>query len=231
MAKKSKSPKQTKHGMRIISPDDDLLALFDERDNSGQANETGSDSHAEHVHIEKKHPQKVARAKKALSSDSSQQSRLPQTSHKISVHVQHTPADAAADDDDDNFEDMLKASLSKMKIKDILAEKHGNVAEKVTTIREIIKTHPAPQMQIDLHGCNREEAERQADSFIYNASYKGLKTVRIIVGKGIHSAGLAVLPNVIENKIIALKREQVVLSYCWEKGKKHKSGAMIVYLT
>ncbi len=86
-------------------------------------------------------------------------------------------------------------------------------------------------MQIDLHGCNREEAERKADSFIYNASYKGLKTVRIVVGKGIHSAGKAVLPDIIETKMIALKKEQVVLSYCWEKRKKRKSGAIIVYLT
>ena len=225
MAQKPKTPKKTKHGMRIISPDDDLLALFNESDNSGE-----TISHAEHAHIEKKHPQKVTRAKKTPSSDSSLQSRLPQTSQKISVHAQHTPADYDGADDD-NFEDMLKASLSKMKIEDILAEKHGDVAEKVTTIREIVKTHPAPQMQIDLHGCNREEAERKADSFIYNASYKGLKTVRIIVGKGIHSTGGAVLPDVIKKKVIALKREQVVLNYCWEKGKKHKSGAMIVYLT
>ncbi|MDM8555446.1 Smr/MutS family protein [Desulfococcaceae bacterium HSG7] len=210
MARKSKAPQKTKLGMRIISPDDDLSALFEESSDSDQKNKTESASHTEHAHLLKKHPQE----------------EIPV--NKIPDHIRHTPADSY---DDDNFEAMLEASWSKTTIKDILAEKYGNATEDLATTREIVKTHPAPQMQIDLHGCNREEAERLADSFIYNASYKGLKTVRIIVGKGIHSAGKAVLPDVIETKIIALKREQVVLSYGWEKRQKHKSGAMIVYLT
>jgi DNA-nicking Smr family endonuclease len=206
MTKKSKAPQKTKLGVRIISSDDDLSALFEANCNSSRKNETRSASHTEHAH-----PQKVTSAK------------------KTPTHARHTPADSY--DDDDNFEAMLEASWSETTIKDILAEKHGDFTEEPTTIRKMVKTHPAPQMQIDLHGCNREEAERLADSFIYNASYEGLKTVRVIVGKGIHSAGKAVLPDVIETKIIALKREQVVLSYCWEKRQKHKSGAMIVYLT
>jgi len=213
MTRKSKTLQKTKLGMRIISPDDDLSALFQDSADSDRKNETESASHTEHAHLPKKHPQNETSVNK--------------------ISTRRIPADSSSydDDDDDNFEAMLEASWSKTTIEDILTEKYDDVAEKLDTTREIVKTHPAPQMQIDLHGCNREEAERMADSFIYNASYKGLKTVRIIVGKGIHSAGKAVLPDVVETKIIALKREQVVLSYGWEKRQKHKSGAMIVYLT
>ncbi len=223
MAPKSETPKRTKQGLRIISADDDLMALFDESNNSKE-----TDSHPKTIHQLKKQPTSVTCVQNALTSDGLRESRSPLTSRKIPVSVQNTTADSG--NDDENFEDMLEASLSKMKINDILKQKNGDVDEESTSIQELVKSHPPPQMQIDLHGCTRKEAKRKADSFIYSASYKGLKTVRIIVGKGIHSTGDAVLPDVIETKMIALKKERVVLSYCWEKRKKRKSGAMIVYL-
>ncbi len=204
MTAKSKTPKKTKHGLRIISPDDDLSALFDETDYSAE-----TASCTKYDHKKKKQAQ-------------------PADSDKAPSCYRDTPANSY--DDDNNFKAMLEASLSKMKIEDILSEKHSDLAEESSVIREIIKTYPAPQQRIDLHGCTGQEAARKAGSFIRNASYRGLKTVRIIVGKGIHSAGRAVLPDIIENKMIALKKAQVVLSYCWEKRKKSKSGAMIVYL-
>jgi len=223
MTAKFKTSEKTKHGLPILSSEDDLLALFDENSPSEE-----TVSHTEHTHQHKKPPQNTISAEKMPVSESARPSQASLTSHKFPGNAQHAPV--VSDDDDDNFADMFEASLSEIKIRDILAEKHGDVIEQRPTTREIVKTRPAPQMQIDLHGCNRKEAEQKADSFIYSARYKGLKTVRIIVGKGIHSRGEAVLPDVIEKNIIALKKKQVVLSYCWEKRKKRKSGAVIVYL-
>ncbi|OQX20720.1 MAG: hypothetical protein BWK80_35435, partial [Desulfobacteraceae bacterium IS3] len=57
-----------------------------------------------------------------------------------------------------------------------------------------------------------------------------LRTVRIIVGKGLHSEGKAVLRDVVEEKLVSLKREGMILSFKWEKTNKLKSGAIIVYL-
>ena len=50
------------------------------------------------------------------------------------------------------------------------------------------------------------------------------------MGKGLHSEDRAVLPDVIEDLLTDMKREDIVLSYRWEKRVKRKSGAVIVYL-
>lgn len=103
--------------------------------------------------------------------------------------------------------------------------------KKPLTATEKIKLYPqVPQAELDLHGYTGREAGIKAETFIRNTRVRGLKTVRIIVGKGLHSTGKAVLPDVVEAKIIDLKRKKWVLSYKWEKKDKRKSGALIVYL-
>lgn len=98
------------------------------------------------------------------------------------------------------------------------------------TVRERIKTYPPPQVELDLHGNKAAEAVKRTEAFIENARQKKIRTVRIIVGKGLHSGGKAVLPDVIEEKIIRLKRKNWLLGFEWEKKDKRKSGALIVYL-
>jgi DNA-nicking Smr family endonuclease len=98
------------------------------------------------------------------------------------------------------------------------------------TVSERIKTYPAPQLELDLHGATASEAEKRTEAFIENARRKKIRTVRIIVGKGLHSEGKVVLPDVVEKKIIRLKRKNWLLGFEWEKKDKRKSGALIVYL-
>lgn len=93
-----------------------------------------------------------------------------------------------------------------------------------------IKTYPPPQKELDLHGYTGDEAEIAAGHFIQDARQKRIQTVRIIVGKGLHSEGKAVLPDIIERMVIGLKRQNQVIAYHWEKKDKRKSGAVIVYL-
>jgi hypothetical protein len=97
-------------------------------------------------------------------------------------------------------------------------------------LKEKLRRYPAPQAQLDLHGATASKAHQQATAFIRRARADGLFTVRIIVGKGLHSEGGAVLPDVVEDLLVALKREDLVLSYRWEKRIKRKSGALIVFL-
>jgi DNA-nicking Smr family endonuclease len=85
-------------------------------------------------------------------------------------------------------------------------------------------------MELDLHGATAPDAEKRTESFIENARREKIRTVRIIVGKGLHSEGKAKLPDVVEKKIIRLKRKNWLLGFEWEKKDKRKSGAMIVYL-
>jgi len=107
---------------------------------------------------------------------------------------------------------------------------HGALQNKPLTMAEQLKAFPGPQSELDLHGHTSAEAETITNSFIWNCRYRGLKTIRIIVGKGLHSENKAVLPDVVHSKLIELKQQKAVLAYKWEQKEKHKSGAIIVYL-
>lgn len=106
----------------------------------------------------------------------------------------------------------------------------GFFAPRRLTLKEKLCRYPAPQAQVDLHGDTALIARQRADAFLRRAAADGSLTLRIIVGRGLHSEGGAVLPDVIEDLLMAMKREGLVLSYRWEKAVKRKSGAVIVYL-
>ena len=90
--------------------------------------------------------------------------------------------------------------------------------------------YPPPQATLDLHGEIAIVAERKTVSFVHVSQAEGLKTVRIITGKGLHSpGGKAVLPDVVEGQLAVLKHEGVVVNYGWDKKVKSKSGAILVY--
>lgn len=90
--------------------------------------------------------------------------------------------------------------------------------------------YPPPQENLDLHGLNSEEAESRVESFLLTARKKGLRTVRIITGKGIHSAGDPVLRNLMDQLSRTLKSRGEIRNFVWEKGQREKSGAVILYL-
>jgi DNA-nicking Smr family endonuclease len=90
--------------------------------------------------------------------------------------------------------------------------------------------YPAPQEELDLHRRTGFEAQHRIESFVQTARGKGLLTLRIITGKGLHSDGPAVLPEVTESKLLELRERGLVLAFRWEKEKKERSGAIIVYL-
>ena len=98
------------------------------------------------------------------------------------------------------------------------------------TLKERMKRYPQPQRQLDLHGLTAIQAEQHTDTYIHTAHADGLFTLRIIVGKGMHSEFGAVLPDVVEDRLSRLKRDGLVMAYRWDKGVKRKSGAVIVYL-
>ncbi len=131
-----------------------------------------------------------------------------------------------------SFDELLEKSLTIKSSQDLIKEKIAASSEK-TSLSKISKlmNNPEPQDEIDLHGLKGNEAELKADFFIRDSKARGLVTIRIIVGKGIHSKGRAVLPDIIEGKMIDLKREGQIHTFKWEKGKKLKSGAVIVYLS
>lgn len=88
----------------------------------------------------------------------------------------------------------------------------------------------SPQKELDLHGCNGREAELRIESFIQACRHERLAMLRIITGKGLHSSGAPVLPDVAEHKLYELKEKKIITSFYWEKKYKSTSGALIVLL-
>ncbi|MGE0083188.1 MAG: Smr/MutS family protein [Desulfococcaceae bacterium] len=148
--------------------------------------------------------------------------RFPQHSLHNSLH-----SNDAADD----FQTLLHQSLGERGMEDMLKKKfEGQAQVPPKPLRKKIAEYPPPQEVMDLHGCTADQAEEKTEAFIRRARHKGMRTLLIIVGKGLHSEGKAVLPDVVENRLVLLKQKNWVLSYEWEKKIQRKSGAVIVYL-
>ncbi len=152
--------------------------------------------------------------------------RFPQHSKNSSVY-----SSVNANDADNDFQKMLHQSLGERGMEDMLKKKfEGQAQVPPKPLRKKIAEYPPPQEVMDLHGCTAEQAEEKTEAFIRSARHKGMRTLLIIVGKGLHSEGKAVLPDVVENRLVLLKQKNWVLSYEWEKKIQRRSGAVIVYL-
>ena len=97
-------------------------------------------------------------------------------------------------------------------------------------VKKRLKRYPPVEVELDLHGYTAIGAQVKARSFIHSCKHQGYFTVRIIVGKGLHSDCGPVLPDVVEDVLKEMKKQDLVISYEWDKRKKSKSGAVIVYL-
>jgi len=97
-------------------------------------------------------------------------------------------------------------------------------------VKKRLKRYPSPEVELDLHGYTTIGAQVKARSFIRTAKHQGFFTIRIIVGKGLHSDLGPVLPDVVEDVLREMKKQDLVIWYEWDKKKKSKSGAVIVYL-
>ena len=108
---------------------------------------------------------------------------------------------------------------------------HGRYGK---TIRDILSgrlPRRTPEEELDLHGSTAELAREQVAHFLRGMRTRNKKCVRIIVGKGLHSPGRAVLPDIAEKEAASLKKEGIVRTFYWEKRRKMKSGSLIVILT
>jgi len=124
---------------------------------------------------------------------------------------------------EENFELLLEASLKQRK---------SPGKKKITPIplKKRLRRYPPPEADLDLHGYTALGAELKAKSFILTCKHEGYFSLRIIVGKGLHSDIGPVLPDVIEDLLRILEKQNIVLAYKWDQQLKSKSGAVIIYL-
>lgn len=123
-----------------------------------------------------------------------------------------------------DFTELLEASFRNKK------PRKKNAPKEPMPIQKRLKRYPPVETTLDLHGFTAVGAQVKARSFISSCKQKGLFTVRIIVGKGLHSDMGPVLPDVVEDVAKEMKHQGIVLSFQWEKKKKTDSGALIIYL-
>lgn len=204
--------KNNRQGIKILSPDDHL---FDQNTDTEIADQS---------------------FEQLLEKSFNEKPPVPIKKTKQGVKQLATGDDLLADfkekyNPDKSFEALLEESLSAESGQALIKDKI-RCSDRIELSRKAkISSYPAPQEEIDLHGIKGDEAELKTDFFIRDAKARGLVSVRIIVGKGIHSQGRAVLPDIVEGKIIDLKREGQVSTFKWEKEKKRKSGSIIIWLS
>lgn len=131
----------------------------------------------------------------------------------------------------EDFRTLLEQSDLDEQLSEAIREKRQGLEDHPpVAATDRLRDYPPPEADLDLHGCTGREAESATDAFLADAQRRGLKTVRIIVGKGLHTPDRPVLPDVIERRLATLRRQGMVLTFRWEKMRKRKSGAVHVFL-
>ena len=132
--------------------------------------------------------------------------------------------------EDDNFPDLLDLSLKGKNMQTMMIEKKDKAVPAPVPLKKRLKRYPPPQKILDLHGDTASTAELKTDTYIRTCKRNGIFTLRIVVGRGLHSECGPVLPDIIEELLIKLKKQDIVLWFTWDRKKKSRSGSLIVYL-
>jgi len=207
---KKKQKKRNRHGILVLEDEKDLFGLMAEE--AKREGDRVVPSATRQVEAEA-----IAPAKK-----------VQRDRHGLPILEQ---GQIPASEESDEFAELLASSLSEKSGEVLLSEKVDKIEQARTlTVKERLKRYPAPQGQLDLHGYTAAKADQTAEHYVRRAFSVGTYTLRLIVGKGLHSEHGAVLPDTIADRMTTLKQEGIVLAWAWEKGKKSKSGSILVYL-
>ena len=152
----------------------------------------------------------------------------PKTAVQEKSAFRNAAEEQGCEDNDDfleneDFATMLEESFKIKKSKSI-----GK--PKPLPLKKRLKRYPGVELELDLHGYNAIGAQLKLRSFLQTCKHQGFFTVRIIVGKGLHSEDGAVLPDIVEDELKEMKKQNLVIFYEWDRKKKKTSGAIIVYL-
>jgi DNA-nicking Smr family endonuclease len=131
----------------------------------------------------------------------------------------------------DEFEQLMESALEGLDQTEMMSRKQDELpADRRPSLRRRLRDYPPPQAELDLHGFTSAQAAEKTEAFLRTSRNRGRRTVIIITGRGIHSDGRPVLPDVVESRIADLRRRNWILASQWERGSKKRSGALIVYI-
>ncbi len=151
---------------------------------------------------------------------------------KTAVQKKSTFKDAAEEQDrEDNDDSLENEDFATMLEESFKIKKSKPIGKpKPLPLKKRLKRYPGVELELDLHGYNAIGAQLKLRSFIQTCKHQGFFTIRIIVGKGLHSEDGAVLPDIVEDELKEMKKQNLVIFYEWDRKKKRTSGAIIVYL-
>ena len=130
--------------------------------------------------------------------------------------------------DEENLNELLETYSSESDVQAAMKEKEQNKLQENEPVRI---PNREPEDELDLHQQTGKEAENSIEAFIRSSYKNGVKILKIITGKGLHSeGGRSVLRSLTAKKISGLQKEGLVTVWKWESKNETKSGAMIVYL-
>ncbi|WP_459914311.1 Smr/MutS family protein [Desulfocicer niacini] len=155
---------------------------------------------------------------------------LDKDQHLSDVFKVSEKEDESAPEEVENFSELLESSLKGKNQDALLREKRDRAPSAPVSLKKRLKRYPPPEKQLDLHGLTGAEADVQAETYLRHSWRNGFFTLRLVVGRGLHSEAGAVLPHVVEDLLVRLKRDGVVLWFEWDRKQKFRSGAVIVYL-
>ncbi len=95
-------------------------------------------------------------------------------------------------------------------------------------IRQVARGQLKPEAELDLHGLTADEALAKVRFSLQDARYRGLQTLLIITGKGLHSSDGPVLRLAVE-KLLAQMHE-MVLEWGVAPRRYGGGGAVVVFL-
>jgi DNA-nicking Smr family endonuclease len=96
-------------------------------------------------------------------------------------------------------------------------------------IQELKKGKHRPELTIDVHGLNSDQAVRMIDAVLNSAVESELRTLLIVYGRGLHSPEGPVLPGVVIDHLSRV-RSAAVLALCSAPAKWGGPGALLVRL-
>ena len=95
-------------------------------------------------------------------------------------------------------------------------------------MRQVERGQLLPEDELDLHGLSVDEARTKTLFFLQNAVFRGLRTVLLITGKGLHSADGPVLRSAME-KFLS-ENNELVVEWGVAPRRYGGDGALVVFL-
>lgn len=127
----------------------------------------------------------------------------------------------------DDMDQIMEEFASESDVNAALEDKYAGEFIDEESIGDFLKDYPQPQRELDLHMKTGDEASVAIQNFISSSLLQNLRTVRIITGKGLHSAGQkSVLPQLTEQKLSDFRKKGMVVSFKKEKN----GGSFVIYL-